>query len=402
MTHTETGKGAKPPERDFDTLFARISKSYPPKALQVILGWPEAAVLQEIWYAPHDYRRAEASNSKKKSVLPVISCDGFDWVQMSRNALARHIGVTKSTMFNSKGGIISKLKDMGVLVSRAWETVTWFRVDTERMQLLLAVTYTFYDCKNEEEWQSFVDRHRDLVQSFQYRQKDRVMAVFPNTGMPSAIKSFKSRTLVDLSEADTTMAKKMKAWLKTHEKTEQQSRRKRWTDGVPPWTDGVPVVDGWRTTKQDVKPSASKRTASTVLSTKESGHTSYVDNFACGSVVLGAGETSDSGGEKRLQAEVECAASYFFDRRSYSPEAIAKLTAALVMKWRKDFDDYYESPEAFLQAWADYAEQCVDVKRRAPAPEPKTVDDLRPHPCKRVWKAFVLAHEADSAISSDY
>lgn len=402
MTRTETGKGQKLPERDFDTEFGKTAKNYAPKVLQVVLGAVEAEVIQHFWHSPHAKRQAR-EGEKHSAALPVVKSDGYEWVEISQRKFAAFTGEPKSSLFNDNGGIVTKLEDMGLVVKSCEPGVTArFRVDTERLRLLLAITYSFYGCKNEKEWQGLLTIHGEQVRSFQYRQKEKIMALFPGTGLPSTIKSWEKRRFWTIPNPDLDLAKKLKAWL-CSQKGEQKKGKK---------------VDGWRTTPDGCRTSsgrmAYRQTGSKAKSVKENrvhrdkellrGHTSYVDNSGFASVVLNNGLDCVSGeeGKKELHTIVRLAIAYFFDTKGVKPETIAELTATLVRKWRKDFGDCgYQSPGAFLQAWADFTEQCVDVKRGAPAPEPKTIDELWPHPHNRVWKAFVLAHEDDSAITAD-
>lgn len=331
-----------------------------------------------------------------------VKLGGYSWIERKGSEFAEYFVVPYRTLF-SEGGVVARLHSLGLIHKDSRDRrSTLLRVDAERMALLALCTFALYT-KTEPEWRHWLSRNRALPESFSYVTASGARVhLFPGCG--ERPKSYPQCTPYAPTVEDEALGRRLLSiW-------SQHRRGGKNCDGIHNSYDGFhnsydenhhsgvmdSITENGRNSRQpkDLEP-----VQRIELLEEGKEEPDFVrDNF----VVLRSRLERVSGEEeKKLQVGVECTASYFFDRRSYSSETITELTATLVRKWRKDFGDYYESPETFLQAWAGFTEQCVDVKRGAPAPEPKTIDELWPHPCNRVWKAFVLAHEPDPAISAN-
>ena len=178
--------------------FGRVSKNFSPKVLKALLGADASEVIQAIWYACKSAQEA-GEFDKHKTVLKVVTDgNGIDWVQASRAEIAGHVVVAKSTLFNDEG-TIDRLLDLGLLHVQAWTTTTWFRVDHEKLMLLLALGYILYT-STKQDWLQFCEENYLLVSQFTYRRNKIPVALFPEVATDEMnkhrirMKSFDSRT----------------------------------------------------------------------------------------------------------------------------------------------------------------------------------------------------------------
>ena len=186
-----------------------LGKVFAPKVLQAILGPVEASVVQHVWYATKNENNFAIYKDE----------DGHNWLIQSRAEMAAFLVVSSDTLF-AKFGVMARLVDYGLVQKGVLETdknqeKSLWRINFDRLALLMMLVYQLYACTKEAEWLEFVKANPAVVGSFTYKTKTGEEALFPGIVTDNMkkrgkkAKEFKKRTPFAITKTEQNFGERL-------------------------------------------------------------------------------------------------------------------------------------------------------------------------------------------------
>ena len=373
-----------------------LSKTYAPKILQAALGPVGAMLVQHIWYA--------TTQSEK---FWIHEQNEHQWLVQSQAEMAKFLVVSKDTAFG-KFGVTARLVDLGVVkqalgYTPANQKISLWRLDFDRLMLMMALTYKLYGCTREKQWLDFVCRNHAVVSSFTYHTATGEEALFAGVVTESMrqkgkkAKSFKNRTPLTLPKAEQIFAQRLQTAWTQYSKDALASAK----DGQKGEVGNHPTP-GWEPPHGGClppHPQGGAQPANTDLSLRVQGPNDHIEYIEFNTekdtereyyvlTQMPAASSVNSGidnfGDDEAKDVVQETAHILFPDKLVRPEVVNKTATRLLDHW-DEFKSSFETRSEYLREWAIFMTEHA-TRLRSP-------NSLCPSRQNQLWREFVTENQ---------